>query len=167
MGRPHVGAVRLFAGLPSLTDPALAGATAGALAGMAEAIMMQLQGVGARGLDGAIVLLAASAEISVPIGIVVAVGIRLIRAAFPTGIWRGIDPRTAAGWIYGLGAMLPVLAAAYFRLFLYLIAHFRNLSLAALASVFLSIAAAVSSIGCAGFVATIAQRTTRGRWARP
>jgi arylsulfatase A-like enzyme len=52
-------------------------------------------------------------------------------------------------------------------LFLWLIANFRNLTLAALASAFLSIATTVSAIGCAGFFASIAQRMRNGHWARP
>src|SRR5262249_47712270 len=54
-----------------------------------------------------------------------------------------------------------------FRLFLWLLASFRNASLAALASAFLSIAAAVSAVGCAGFFASLAQRLKPDPWGRP
>src|SRR5260221_14058079 len=120
MARPPVGASRPSGGRPLLVDAFIAGGIAGALSGLAEALMMQLQGTGSRGLDGAVVLMAASAEISVPVGVAVGVAIRILRMATPAGIWRGIDPRTAAGWIYGLGVTLPILTAAYFRLFLWL-----------------------------------------------
>jgi len=150
-----------------MADPLIAGALAGGLAGLAEAIMMQLHGFGVRTVGSAVVFAAASSEISLPVGALVGAMLYFARGFLPTGIWAGIDRRVLSGWIYGLGAVLPILASAYFRLFFWLLANFRNPSLAALASAFLSIAAAVSAVGCAGFVASIAQRVGGGRWARP
>src|SRR5437899_1156709 len=167
MGRPRAGAYGPGAGRQSIADALIAGALAGGLAGLAEAAMMQIHGFGARSWSSAVVFAAASSEISLPLGALLGAGLFVVRRLLPTGVWRGLDGRVIAGWIYGAGFVLPLLAAAYFRLFLYLIANFRNLSLAALASAFLSIAAAVSAVGCAGFVASVVQRMRGGEWARP
>src|SRR5260221_14634901 len=107
MARPPVGASRPSGGRPLLVDAFIAGGIAGALSGLAEALMMQLEGTGSRGLDGAVVLMAASAEISVPVGVAVGVAIRILRMATPAGLWRGVDPRTAAGGVFGLGGRRP------------------------------------------------------------
>src|SRR5579859_3084773 len=175
MARSRVGAFRsgaLARSMPfeapwPVADALIAGAVAGGLAGLAEAALMQVHGFGARSASSAIVFAAASSEISLPLGALVGLVVHWVRAVLPSEIWRGIDKRLLASWIYGAGVALPLLAAAYFRLFLWLIANFRNLTLAALASAFLSIAAAVSAIGIAGFIASIAQRIADGRWARP
>jgi len=150
-----------------LGDALIVGGIGGALAGMTEATLLQTHGLGARATSGAIVFVAASAEIGVPIGVLAGAIAHGVRVSMPSDIWRGLDKRLVAGWIYGVGATLPVLAAIYFRLFLWLIAHFRNPSLAALASAFLSIAAATCALGFAGFLSSVAHRTMRGRWALP
>ena len=123
--------------------------------------MMQVNGLGARNLGSAVVFAAASGEISMPIGAVVGGTIYLGRRMMPSGMWRGIDGALLASWIYGVGVTVPFLAAAYFRLFLYLIGNFRNLTLAALASAFLSIAAAVSVVQASRTGAVFAPRLTK------
>jgi arylsulfatase A-like enzyme len=166
MSRPSAGVYGRGAGR-HIADALITGAIAGGLAGLAEAAMMTVHGFGAPGASSALVFGAASSEISLPLGALLGAAMFVGRGLLPSDVWRGLDRRAIAGWIYGVGFVLPLLAAAHFRLFLYLLANFRNLTLAALASAFLSIAAAVSAVGCAGFFASIAQRLRGGEWARP
>src|SRR5262245_18112211 len=118
MGRPSAGVYRR--GAPSqLADALIAGAIAGGLAGLAEAAMMQAHGFGARGTTSAVVFAAAASEISLPLGAVLGAALYLVRKFLPSDMWQGLDRRVVAGWIYGAGITLPLLAAAYFRLFLW------------------------------------------------
>src|SRR4051812_42130360 len=99
----------------TMADALVAGGLRGALAGLTEASLLQLQGLGARASSGALIFLAGSAEIGVPIGALVALAFYAVRLLLPSGLWRGVEGRAIAGWIYGVGASLPFLAAAHFR----------------------------------------------------
>ena len=151
--------------LPTIADPLIAGALAGGLSGLAEALMMQLHGFGARTFGSAVVFAAASSEISLPPGALVGGLLYLARGVVPTGIWAGIDRRILSGWIYGLGATLPLLAAAYFRLFFWLLANFRNLSLAAPRRPFSR--SRRRSAPWDAPVRCVGRSAWEGRWARP
>src|SRR5260370_15110380 len=95
-----------------LGDALIAGAVAGGLAGLAEAALMQLHGFGARGASSAVVFAAASSEISLPLGALVGLVVHFTRVLLPKEIWRGIDRRLFAAWIYGAGVAAPPLSAA-------------------------------------------------------
>src|SRR5690349_15019762 len=124
MVSPNAGAHGPGAGRQAIAEIAntlIAGALAGGLAGLAEAGMMQLHGFGARSVGTAVVFAAASSEISLPLGAVIGGAVYVVRQIFPRGIWQELDRRAIANWIYGAGIAVPFLAAAYFRLFLWLL----------------------------------------------
>jgi arylsulfatase A-like enzyme len=148
-------------------DGLLSGAVAGLLAGGTEAALLQWHGLGTKGVASAFIFLVANAELCAPIGALMGVILFAAVSFLPEGLWDDFTGRLAPSWIYGGGVALPLLAAALFRIFLWVTDHFRNTSLAALASMFLSLAAIISIAAVGALVSSTAERFLKGEWDEP
>ena len=148
-------------------DGLLSGAIAGLMAGATEAALLQWHGLGTNGIASAFIFLVANAELCAPIGALIGVILFAALSLLPEGLWGEFTERLSPPWIYGGGVALPLLCAALFRIFLWVTDHFRNTSLAALASMFLSLASIISIAAVGALVASTTERYTKGAWAEP
>jgi arylsulfatase A-like enzyme len=146
-------------------DGLLSGAVAGLLAGGTEALLLQTKGLGTKGIASGFIFLVANAELAAPIGALIGVIFFVAVALLPEGLWEDFTERLSPPWIYGGGVALPLLSAALFRIYLWVTDHFRNTSLAALASMFLSIASLISIAAIGALVASMTERFLKGAWA--
>jgi arylsulfatase A-like enzyme len=153
--------------LARAVDGLLSGAIAGLLAGATEAALLQWHGLGTRGIASAFIFLVANAELCAPIGALIGVILFAAFSLLPEGLWDEFTERLSPPWIYGGGVALPLLSAALFRIFLWVTDHFRNTSLAALASMFLSLASIISIAAVGALVASTTERYAKGAWAEP
>jgi arylsulfatase A-like enzyme len=153
--------------LSRIVDGLLSGAIAGLLAGAVEAILLQMHGLGTKGVASAFIFVVANAELCAPIGALAGLVLFASLSLLPEGLWGEFTEHLSAPWIYGGGVALPLLSAALFRIFLWVTDHFRNTSLAALASMFLSIASIISITAVGALVASTTERYAKGAWAEP
>jgi arylsulfatase A-like enzyme len=153
--------------LTRVVDGLLSGAIAGLLAGATEAALLQWHGLGTKGIASAFIFLVANAELCAPIGALIGVVLFAALSLLPEGLWGEFTERLSTPWIYGAGVALPLLSAALFRIFLWVTDHFRNTSLAALASMFLSLASIISIAAVGALVASTTERYVKGAWAEP
>jgi choline-sulfatase len=151
--------------LSRIVDGLLSGAIAGLLAGAVEAILLQMHGLGTKGVASAFIFVVANAELCAPIGALAGLVLFASLSLLPEGLWGEFTEHLSAPWIYGGGVAL--LSAALFRIFLWVTDHFRNTSLAALASMFLSIASIISITAVGALVASTTERYAKGAWAEP
>jgi len=155
------------ASLTRAVDGLLSGAIAGLLAGATEAALLQWHGLGTKGVASAFIFLVANAELCAPIGALLGVVLFASISLLPEGLWEDFVERLSPPWIYGAGVAVPLLSAALFRIFLWVTDHFRNTSLAALASMFLSLASIISIAAVGALVASTTERYVKGVWDTP
>jgi arylsulfatase A-like enzyme len=153
--------------LARIVEGLLSGAIAGLLAGATEAALLQAHGLGTKGVASAFIFLVANAELCAPIGALIGVVLFAALSLLPEGLWGEFTERLSPPWIYGAGVAIPLLAAVLFRIFLWVTDHFRNTSLAALASMFLSLASIISIAAVGALVASTTERYAKGAWAEP
>jgi choline-sulfatase len=157
-GRPRGGTGRVLEDAPpksrlrALVDAALGGGFAGLLAGAVEATVLQRRGLGAPESMAVLRFIVASAFLTVPAGIAAGVGLYGVRALVPDKWVRAVRDGFSAPLIWASGVVPPVVLAASFHSFRFIAAHFRNPSLAALASALFTTALFVAVLGLGGAV---------------
>jgi len=142
-------------------DAILTGGLAGLVAGLVEAVQLQMTGLGAGDPSAAARLLVASGLLVVPVGVLVGMILCIVLLPFSARRAQGALERISAPFIYACGVVVPLVLTASFHLFLLVGARFRNQSLAALASALSSTALFAAALGAGLLVAAIARVALR------
>ncbi len=158
---PNARTSKYVAVFRHLEDAMLTSTLAVVLAAVAEAVQLQVAGLGAQSTVEALRFVAASGLLVVPLGAMTGVAIYLVFRLIPTGRLAALRDRLTTPWMYAVGLVLPLVLACSFRLFLVVSASFQNEALAALASALLSAAIFAGAVVVSFLVVAAAQAAGR------
>ncbi len=110
---------RLRATLRSFDELVITGAVASIFAGVAEAVQIQMAGLGASGSHDVLRFVGAAALLPIPLGAIAGFAAAFVWLFIPAGLPAAIRDRLAAPWVYAAGIVVPLTASGAFRAYMF------------------------------------------------